>query len=371
MNDKYAQCCILFLTIPSFRTKWGLNVPVKKAEESFEPEKPVSGSPLISKTPKALAEVPNSSSYAALPVSEFGAAMLQSMSASSTKEKLKKPDSKPIQYVPRPVGLGLGASQVTDISKLKQRKPVELALGIELAADEQKTFKSKAPADELLSRHANYVGIDERAPKRIKTVVEVGSLVTIESGKHKGLTGKVLKPSKDNMDWIIELAVNREIVSVHKTFVVLTALASKETPKPIESDKLKTQEKSWLYPGLKVRIVSKNSFECGRFYNVKGVILDVHGHAECSLRLVSASSERKDTILPAVPQWALETCIPSGPDPIRPSMRYLKEGEYFHAPFRLLNLDDHRGEAVIQLEDDFSVVITAKYDDICEFVEIY
>ena len=349
-------------------------MPAKKNTIDSENSADLSG-PLLSKPLKELAEEPDSSSYASLPVSEFGAAMLQSMSASSSKTSKKHSESKPIQYVPRPLGLGLGASQVTDLSKLKQRKPVELALGLELDSDERRAFKSKAPANEMLSSHANYVGIDERAPKRIRMVIEEGSRVLVVAGKHKGLKGKILKASSGGSAWMIELEVNREIVLVDKKDVQLAlpgakaeSKQSKQSSEPAERSPI---DQSWLYPGLKVRIVSKNSFERGKYYNVKGIILDVHGHAECSLRLLSSASERKETILPAVPQWALETCVPRHADPTRPTVRYLKTGDHFHAPFRVLQLDDSRDEAVIQLEDDFTVVLSVKYDDICEYVEIY
>ena len=352
--------------------KWGLNVPANKKKGENEEQKKVSSSspearPLLSKPRKDLAEEPDSSSYASLPVSEFGAAMLSSMKLT---RPLEREDSKPIQYVPRPVGLGLGASQVTDVSKLKQRKPVELALGLKLDAEEERVFKSKSPGNEMLSRHANYVGIDERAPKRIKLVIEVGSKVSILSGRHQGLTGKVVKASKDGLSWMVELDVNREIVLVDKRDVQLAALQKPE--KQTESERKADNSASWLFPGLKVRIVSKNSFERGKFYNVKGIILDVHGHSECSLRLLSSSSASKEQkILPAVPQWALETCVPRQADPTRATVLYLKAGDYCHSPFRILQLDDSKSEAVIQLEDDFTVVICAKYDDICEFVQIY
>ncbi len=262
----------------------------------------------------------------------------------------------------------MGASQVTDISKLKQRKPVEMALGLELASEEQRVFKSKAPANEMLSRHANYVGIDERAPKRIKMVIEEGSQVSIVGGKHEGLKGEVLKTTSDKTAWMVKLEINGEIVLVDKKDVQLAAFAATDEHKQA-TESAPAEEYSWLYPGLKVRVVSKTSFEHGKFYNVKGIIMDVHGHAECSLKLLSAASERKEKILPNVPQWALETCIPRQPDLTRPTVRYLKAGEYFHCPFRVLQLE--RYEAVIQLEDDFSVVFAVRFDDICEFVEIY
>lgn len=309
--------------------------------------------------------------------------MLQSMKAKATAAAASKADPKPIQYVPRPVGLGLGASQVADVSKLKQRKPVELALGLELAADEERAFKSKSPGNELLSRHANYVGIDERVPKRIRMTIEVGSRIFIAAGRHEGLTGKIVKASRTGTNWMVELDVNREIVLVDKGDVQLAALQKSPAVKTTtidESDpkQSRKQEQSWLFPGLKVRIISKNSFERGKYYNVKGIVLDVHGRAECSLRLLSSpssssssSSASASSVLPSVPQWALETCIPRHADPARPTVRYLTPGEHFHAPFRVLQLDDAQAEAIIQLEEDFTVVLAAKYDDICEFVELY
>lgn len=344
------------------KLKWGLNVPEKTSTSNAN----TSEKPLLSgaKDQKTLADEPDRESYAAMPVEDFGAAMLRSM---STKTTNKKNESKPIQYVPRPVGLGLGSSQVTDLSQLKQRKPIELALGLDLTPEEQESLQrsKKKSSNELLSRHANYVGIDERAPKRIKMVIEVGSKVFITGGEHADLMGTVVQASSKESFWVVELGVNRELVLVHKDDLKLAAFASKTDLSAKES--LGKQEKrSWLYPGLRVKIVSKNSFHSGKYYNVKGVILDVHGRDECSLRLASSN------VLQNVPQWALQTCIPRQADPIRATVRLLKAGdEHFHAPFRVLQLDDDKSQAVIQLDDDPSVIMAVEYDDICEFVEMF
>ena len=59
---------------------------------------------------------PSRDSYNKIPVEEFGAAMLRGMGWTGSD---KTSSSGVIKYVPRPERLGLGASEVADLSELK------------------------------------------------------------------------------------------------------------------------------------------------------------------------------------------------------------------------------------------------------------
>lgn len=319
---------------------------------------------------------PTEENYSKIPVSEFGAAMLRGMGWKGPEgdEKLKSKNG-PIKYVPRPERLGLGASEVQDESELKRRKPIEQSLGLEISKDEEKKLgqfdqKKRTGPLELPQKHSNVIGLDESASKKIKLAVELGTRVIISDGEHSGLKGVVKSESRNQKHWIVELSINNQDILIPKHQVkrfdpsksnlfVKTAVA--DDSHVIESNVI------WICTGLKVKIRSK-SFMNGRFYNRKGIILDVQNDQSCTIKLLESSQE----IVQKVPQKCLETCLPRAADPSRPTVKYLKNDkgtEYFQAPFRVLQFDDDRGRAIIQADDDFETVFEAKYDDICEFLK--
>ena len=321
---------------------------------------------------------PTEENYSKIPVSEFGAAMLRGMGWKGPEEEQSKSKNGPIKYVPRPERLGLGASEVQDESELKRRKPIEQSLGLEITKEEEaklKQFDQKKRSGplELLQKHSNFIGLDdqESASKKIKLHVNLGTRVIISEGEHSGLKGIVKTESRDQKNWIIELLINNQDVLIPKYHV--------KRFDPFKSENLKTITTTdsheigsslrllWVCTGLKVKIKSK-SFMNGRFYNRKGLILDVQNDQNCTLKLLESSQE----IVQKVPQSCLETCLPRAADPSRPTVKYLKNDkgtEYFQAPFRVLQFDDDRGRAIIQADEDFETVFEAHYDDICEFMK--
>lgn len=313
---------------------------------------------------------PSRESYSKIPVEEFGAAMLRGMG-------WKGPDSSeknvPIKYVPRPERLGLGASEVQDSSELKKRKPIEESLGIEMSKEEERLVyqfdqrKSKIDPFELLQKHTNVIGINQSSPKRIKIDVRTGSRIMVSEGEHSGLKGYVKNESQDGNHWIVELEINGQNIKILKSHVRRYD-SSKQSAVKLEKEENQSSPSTsilWVCTGLIVKIKSK-SFENGRFYYRKGIILDVQNHDSCTMKLIDSVNE----IVHKVPQRVLETCLPRVINPSRSTVKYLKKDhgdEFFHAPFRILEFDDDRGRAVIQADDNLEIVFEAHYDDICEF----
>ena len=327
---------------------------------------------------------PTKESYAKVPVEEFGAAMLKGMGWKGPEDTSNSLG--PIKYIPRPERLGLGASEVQDVSELKKRKPVEQSLGIEMSSEEEKRIhqlnqkknqKDNKPL-EILQKHANVIGIDELAPKRIKLEVSIGSKIIISDGEHLGLKGIVKGECRDGKYWLIELEINSQDVKVHKSHVKRHDPTKKDT---ITSDNNSNDSNNsnsndnnnshfhfWVCSGLKVKIKSK-TFLNGRYYNRKGIILDVQPDKTCTIKLLDPVGIE---IVHNVPQGTLETCLPRTPDPTRPTVKYLKGkvGDWlFHAACRVLQFDDERGRAIVQLDDDLENVFEAHYDEICEFIQ--
>jgi hypothetical protein len=317
---------------------------------------------------------PTEENYSKIPVSEFGAAMLRGMGWNGPEEGDEKLKSKngPIKYIPRPERLGLGASQVQDESELKRRKPIEQSLGLEITKDEEKNLKrldqKRRPGPlELPQKHSNFIGMDDSVSKKIKLVVESGTRVIISEGEHSGLKGIVKSESRDKRHWIVELFINNQSIVIPKHQVKRFDPSKSDNIIKI-SDHLYADKSNilWVCAGLKVKIRSK-SFMNGRFYNIKGIILDVQIDQTCTLKLLESSRD----IVQQVPQKCLETCLPRAADPSRPTVKYLKNDkgtEYFQAPFRVLQFDDERGRAIIQADDDFEIIFETHYDDICEFL---
>lgn len=406
------------------KPKWGLSVPVSRHHDGRRQKTPSSASPILMQnrlpglegcrtdTERFALDMslrptePTLTEYAAVPVAEFGTAMLRGMgwrgdmtdgsvggtnsnsagggnigSTSGTRiSPAGRRDSgstpkriTPIQYVPRPERLGLGASHAAEP---KKRRPVEESLGIEMTKEEEKTLKRlvslpkrRSDAVEVLSSQVNYVGIDDKMPKRLKLTVEPGVTVVICDGPHCNLAGRVVEMTRDGRGVVVRLETSDESVLVLKEHVRVAGESHRPANNQLTAQQ--TLKTPWLMPGLRVRVVSKHSFERGRFYNRRGVIVDVHSASDCTLQLAPAGTSVGE-LLHHVPQSALETIVPRHPDPVRATVRYLRrdgsDASWFHAPFRVLQLDVASHTAVIQLEDDPSTVISAKYDDICEFV---
>jgi len=119
----------------------------------------------------------------------------------------------------------------------------------------------------------------------------------------------------------------------------------------------KTKEISWIFPNIVVRVVSK-SFENGKYYLKKGVILDVTSQFECTLQLSGTKQllEVKQRMLETViPKTGAKVLIVQGKNSrkVGKFMEKVKQGE--------------ETLATVQLNSDFSIH-HYKLEDISEFV---
>lgn len=369
------------------KKKWGLQIPKRKklSRETVSHEPILMKNRLIglenckNESEKFSFDLnsrptePKEENYSKIPVSEFGAAMLRGMGWKGPEVENSKSKNGPIKYVPRPERLGLGASEISDESELKKRKPIEQSLGLEITKDEEKKLKQFDPKKrskplELPQKHSNFMRLNEESSiKKIKLGIESGSRVVISEGEHSGLKGIVKYESRDEKHWIIELLINHQDVKIPKYQVKRFDPSKSDTIVKSKSDSYDEKEFLWVCTGLKVKIKSKSLLN-GRFYNRKGIILDVQSDQTCTIKLLESSQE----IVQKVPQKCLETCLPRVANPSQPTVKYLKKDkgtEYFQSPFRVLQFDDERGMAIIQADDDFETVFEAHYDDICEFIQ--
>ena len=335
------------------RLKFGLTVPSPLSPPLLTPSAPAPRSPLLAKAHsyeedlKRRPDAPDAAAYEAVPVAEFGAAMLRGMGWSGEGESVGA--SSRFRPVLRPERLGLGSSQPGGPA-VQVRRPVEQRLGLEMTEEEEKR----------LLRPKRWPLPVQEEPKEPK--IQKNSNVLIINGPHKDLVGLVKDLQRHDLV-LVHLLKSRQdvLVGIQDLRLIDTAFRQSRPTEPVS-----TPSSNWLYPGLKVRIVSKHSFEQGRYYRQYGVIADVVQAGSCTLRLLHSQQ-----ILHNVPQTALETSIPRRPDPHRPTVRLVQSTDpaLLHHLFRVLELDDYKHSAIVQWDEDHSTVISVKYDAICEFVE--
>lgn len=138
----------------------------------------------------------------------------------------------------------------------------------------------------------------------------------------------------------------------------------KYTKKGAEVVKSRSKHRpSWLYPNIRVRIVSR-SFKSGKYYKAKGVIVDVVQEGECILRLDDGK------LLENVKERYLETIIPNVNEKIivvRHTGKHNNSGEdYYQNVGKVLSKDRDTEKAVIQFLSNMEVD-TLSFDDICEY----
>jgi G patch domain/KOW motif-containing protein len=150
-----------------------------------------------------------------------------------------------------------------------------------------------------------------------KVGLHEGSLVGIVQGPHDGLYARVLKifsttgqllvrlessdeevtVSKDDVTQVDEKRLNQD----HPALLFAEKTKAQESKKDTKKDKVsedkKTvpkakeptrrdkESKSWMFPNLVVRIISK-SFSAGKYYLKKGTIVDVIDMERCTLQLL-------------------------------------------------------------------------------------
>lgn len=262
-------------------------------------------------------------------------------------------------------------------------------------------LKSSGAIKEKDGRVRHFKGVGETVPQESSLDYRPGTGVVIEKGPHQDMCGKIVAVDVDTCRITVQLQLSKENITVHQFNARLVndidyrALSRQEKPKQNgrelekghtsskrtrnddkESQKYKdskytnkskegisnpssqkgsnTLTKCWLYPQIKVRIVSKD-FKKGKYYNKKVKVVDVVSTGECICQT------EQGRLIEDVPQSALETVVPKTLD----SHVRVVGGDCKGQLAVLLERNTSKYSAVIQLLLDKSVM-TADYDDICE-----
>ncbi|KNC50878.1 G patch domain and KOW motifs-containing protein [Thecamonas trahens ATCC 50062] len=304
-----------------------------------------------------------------VPIEAFGKKLLLGMGWADgepigvTNKGLKEP----IEFIPRFGRRGLGAAAGGKPGKPQRRyiKPGEKRTSsrdVVLPRDENGRVRHYKAISETL------VSVDE------VTKIEVGTAVTVVAGKHKDVTGIVVAFSGDGAT--ARVKTQSAVLSVPMSGLVNSAsLALAPPAQPATADvkadvkskskaKFKSKAKSatspsWLVPNIRVRIISKRSFHNGKYYNCKATILDVVAHKVASLVLDTGK------VLDNVRQSVLETIVPrSVGSPLR-----IVRGQHAGAKARLLERSSSKSRVVVQLDDDETVALDLKFDDVAAIAE--
>ncbi|XP_019849722.1 PREDICTED: G patch domain and KOW motifs-containing protein-like [Amphimedon queenslandica] len=142
------------------------------------------------------------SDYASMPIEHFGSAMLKGMGWKPGQAigLNKKGLIEPIEYIPHPGGLGLGATPKPPDPKKKNRikKPGEIEI------KRPKPYKDK----DGRVRHVKKIG--EEIPEEKPEGFHVGNFARVIDGPHEDLYGKIVSVDEKNSTLVLRLVINNE-----------------------------------------------------------------------------------------------------------------------------------------------------------------
>ena len=352
--------------------------------------------------------------YEAMPIEEFGMAMLRGMGwkeGMGVGRNRKMVDA--IEYLKRPERLGLGAQSVGPSSKPKGPRKMGDA-----PIDQQVRREDLVLAPDADGRQRHVRKLDEKLVKRedIAPGPRVGKEMVVVEGRHRGLRCTVIGGGgggggggKDRKDrWVVRLKPSEEEAEVwedelgeqgalqqqrqqrdppsllngsqppsassdhQRTKIKEEPHApppssrnnnSLPPPPPSSSSGRETESKPslikscWLYPNIKVRVIDKRINQ-GRAYLKKGVVIDVHPGARADVRL-----DETREVLGLTPQDSLETVIPK----TKGEALLIVGGKMRGSKGRLLQAKTEEGVAAVQLAPDLSVH-QLMLDDVCMFM---
>ncbi|KAM3656108.1 LOW QUALITY PROTEIN: G-patch domain and KOW motifs-containing protein [Ammospiza maritima maritima] len=280
---------------------------------------------------------PTPQDYEAVPVGQFGLAMLRGMGWKQGQGigRTFPRVVPPLEQRPRPRGLGLGAEAAPPGTP----KPGEPPQG---------------PA--------------------------VGDSVSIEAGPHRGLRGKVEALDPETGRALVRLQLGGQVVAVsqHGLRPVSTGASGRpprqdeggqdgdpprggdKRKEPPESDRSTKQPRSaphWLRRDLRVRCVDR-AFRGGLFYNCKMQIEDLLSPDTCVCRTDDGR------LVEGLREASLETVVPRGS-----SERVMVVlGEHAGTLGRILERDSSRGRALVQLGRAGPAVLPLPFDSICHYL---
>ena len=323
-----------------------------------------------------LSRLPDASAldaYEAMPVECFGEAMLRGMGWTDGAPVGRNAAAvvKPIEYVPRPQLLGLGAA-------LPAALPPSANAGRPGKAAVEHKMLPVGPD----GRVRNVRNLDEQLVQRTVAGAVVGKRMAIGGGTHAGLVGEVLAIGQDKKA-TVRLDISGERVTLRVSDLVEVGSQDAEkaqaqrhgggggaagddrrggsgqqrggamAPPPRPTD----GSRPWLTPRVRVRVVSQR-LNGGAQYLKKGVILDVVTPTECTIQL-----DEGGKLVDSVPQRALETVLPKQ----KGAPLLVVAGRFRGQHATLVGKDSGAGTAHVCLEVDLSVV-TLQLDEVAEFV---
>tara|TARA_B110000977_G_scaffold53537_2_gene72806 strand:- start:306 stop:1757 length:1452 start_codon:yes stop_codon:yes gene_type:complete len=312
-----------------------------------------------------LPEVATLDEYEQMPIDDFGAAMLRGMGWEEGKPVGRNATGlvSAVEFVPRGGRLGLGATGAPPPTNNKKHiKPGETR---------------EAPAEIVLAeggegKSRNVRSLDEKLVKKEAPGAREGKRMKVNEGRHRGLTGRVLRIVKEegrSDRALLELTSSGETITLRCSELVdLDASGgtsngsawekrNREASTSNAGEKRKREKRedpAWLRGNTRVRIVSK-SFENGRLYLKKCTVVDVLTPRECVLEIAESGE-----VLTGVPQRVLETALPKRGGRVAVLM-----GPKAGQRGKML---DKKGEAAsVQLSDDFTIH-NFKLEHIAEYV---
>lgn len=171
---------------------------------------------------------------------------------------------KPIQFNPRPPGLGLGSIPKKEI--LEKIKNGEIITNRDLVNTNHEHYKLIGDDDGLGSEN---------------NMVKFGDKVKIYKGKYEGLDAVLKEVNEDERFAVVELGLNQKNVKVALRH--LRKFKKKKLNEKVKEAKMKKVKKKkkkkfkpleWITVGIKLKIVSRK-YEKGKFYLETGVVSDI------------------------------------------------------------------------------------------------
>ncbi|KAM4819276.1 G-patch domain and KOW motifs-containing protein isoform 2-T2 [Thomomys bottae] len=303
--------------------------------------------------------VPTEADYEAVPVKDYGLAMLQGMGWKPGKgigqkfSLVVEPKSNSV----RPKGLGLGA----DLSKAQALASVGSRHSSRPAGEQQKDKNSEPEG------------------------LVIGGAALVLSGPHRGFYGKVEGIDPDNVRAMVRLAENNHVITVSKG--IKTSQQHNETPfvkstqnqdnpgihqegsekkqkhpadrqdgPATKNKKLSSRSHHWLHRDLRVRFVDK-LYKDGQYYNTKMIIEDVLSPDTCVCRTDSGQ------ILEGLKENMLETLVPKEEGDSVMVVLGTQAGRLGH----LLSRDRAKNRALVQLQNE-NEAVELHYDAICQYM---
>ena len=345
-----------------------------------------------------LARLPDSAAldaYDSMPVECFGEAMLRGMGWTDGAPVGRNAAAvvKPIEYVPRPQLLGLGATLAA--------LPGAGEPGSRKAGGKAQIEHKMLPIGPD-GRVRNVRDLDEQLVSRTVAGPVVGKRMVITGAPHAGLSGDVLAitpgasgaaTAPGDRKVTVRLDISGERVTVRASD--LAEVGSQEAERAEAQHKqpggmlgskgpghrgngatnggaaaqqqhrdrsdvpavAADTSRPWLTPRVRVRVVSQR-LNGGAHYLKKGVIIDVVTPTECTIQLDDGGK-----LVDNVPQRALETVLPKA----KGAPLCVVAGRFRGQHATLVGKDTGAGNAHVCLELDLSVV-TVSLDEVAEFV---